>query len=568
MIERVVENWLDSVNERGYEIAFCQVLIAEGHTIIRRPAHGPTEHGKDIVSRDRQGNFHAYQLKTGDLNKSQWRQIRGEVEELINVPLQEPGVSPKTRFTPYLVTNGELKEPVKDEVRARSEGTGGHGYRRLGFITRDNLLRRFLDVHANFFPFAPADFERFLRLYLADKRSFLRKEEFGEFLSSLLATGSEMEGIQVRRAMAAVAVLANYILSGYQKAGNHLAAAEGWMLVFAHVLRIAEGARPSDSTWRGVVEICIDGWEVATGALVKEAMASRNWIEGDASVDNFVHGHRKTLLIGYLATFALYKRLTNRELPNEDEIFARVSTELRPLRFWGESAVPFFIAVFLFLLKRGSEGEAVQLCANLIQIIATMNGFGQGPGLPDPYLDSGDILERELSAKRALEVMQFVMLRDRSTNVIGTEEYYKALVGLAQNATGRPAWDVGQTFAGRSFGIRCLVEFLARRERKQTLKRLWYEIARVDYSEFVPARASDFYLWHAKRGTLVTRRFKRPESWSNLTRQANSCTRRRILLFEQFPQLLIPFALVYPHRLTPDCVLRWEKMLEGISYPA
>jgi hypothetical protein len=108
------------------------------------------------------------------------------------------------------------------------------------------------------------------------------------------------------------------------------------------------------------------------------------------------------------------------------------------------------------------------------------------------------------------------------------------------------------------------VEFLARRERKQTLKRLWYEITRVDYSELVPAKASDFYLWHVKRGTLVTRRFKRPESWSNLTRQANSCTPRRILLFERFPHLLIPFALVYPHRLTPDGVLRWEKMLEGI----
>ena len=107
MIERVVENWLDNTNERGYENAFCQLLTAKGHTIIRRPVHGPTEHGKDIVSRDQKGRLHAYQLKTGNLDKSTWRLIRGEVEELISVPLQEPGVSPKTRFTPHLVTNGE-----------------------------------------------------------------------------------------------------------------------------------------------------------------------------------------------------------------------------------------------------------------------------------------------------------------------------------------------------------------------------------------------------------------------------------------------------------------------------
>ena len=62
VIERVVENWLGSTNERGYENAFCQILIAEGHTIIRRPAHGPGEHGKDIVTRDRKRSLHAYPL--------------------------------------------------------------------------------------------------------------------------------------------------------------------------------------------------------------------------------------------------------------------------------------------------------------------------------------------------------------------------------------------------------------------------------------------------------------------------------------------------------------------------
>jgi hypothetical protein len=74
VIERVVENWLGSTNERGYENAFCQILIAEGHTIIRRPAHGPGEHGKDIVTRDRKRSLHAYQLKTGNIDKSRWRQ--------------------------------------------------------------------------------------------------------------------------------------------------------------------------------------------------------------------------------------------------------------------------------------------------------------------------------------------------------------------------------------------------------------------------------------------------------------------------------------------------------------
>lgn len=561
MIERVVENWLDNANERGYENAFCQVLTAKGHTIIRRPAHGPTEHGKDIVTRDRRGRLHAYQLKTGNLDKSTWRQIRGEVEELINVPLQEPGISPKTRFTPHMVTNGELKEPVKDEVRARSQGANGQGYRRLEFTKRDDLLRSFIDLHGTILPGTPGDFERFLRLYLADKRAFLAKDEFSEFLLASLQSPAKGKKPQLRRAVAATAVLENYILSGYIKAENHLAVAEGWMLVFAHVLRTVEATHESSDDWLPSVELCIDGWETATSALVQGAMISTNWVQGDVSVDDFVFGHRKTLLIGYLATFALYRRLTKRPLDNEDGIFVRVAAELSTLRFWGESATPHFLAAVFFLWKRGDEGKAVGLCAALIKTITRLNGNEQQPGLPDPYLESPDILRRELSARRAAEVMQFVLQHDRSRDNLAPEGYYKALASLAHNAAGKPAWDVWQAFAGRSFGIRCLVEFLARRAWKRTLKGLWYDITRVDYAEFAPAKSWDLYLWRAKKGTLVTRRFRRPETWENLVLAANGKTRTRTILFRQFPQLLMPFALVYPHRLTPDLVRKWEELV-------
>lgn len=561
MIERVVENWLDSTNERGYENAFCQVLTAEGHTIIRRPAHGPTEHGKDVVTRDRKGHLHAYQLKTGNLDKATWRQIRGEVEELINVPLQEPGISPRARFTPHLVTNGEVKEPVKDEVRARSQGAHEQGYRRLEFINRDELLHRFVQLHGTFFPATPGDFERFLRLYLADKRGFLAKDEFSEFLLSSLPSPAEVKKTRVRRAIAATAILANYILSGYLKAGNHLGLAEGWMLVFGHALRVVEATHPRQDDWLPVVELCIDGWETATNALVQEAMISPNWIEGDISVDNFVFGHRKTLLIGYLAAFALYRRLAGRPLHNEDDILVRISAELQALQLWGESAMPYFIAVMLFLWKRGREGEAVNLCADLIKVITKLNGSEDERGLPDPYLDGHDVLHRELSAKRVLDVMRFVLQRDRDRNSLASDEFYRSLASLVHNSTGRPAWDVWYTFARRSFGIRCLVEFLVRRERKSALKSLWYDVTRVDYSEFTPANASDFYLWRAKKGSLVTRRFRRPETWENLVSAANGKSQARTILFRRFPELLMPFALVYPHRLTPDLVRIWENSL-------
>ena len=49
MKERLVEDWLSRINERGYEVPFSQGLISTGHRVLRC-GHSPTEHGKDILS--------------------------------------------------------------------------------------------------------------------------------------------------------------------------------------------------------------------------------------------------------------------------------------------------------------------------------------------------------------------------------------------------------------------------------------------------------------------------------------------------------------------------------------
>jgi hypothetical protein len=96
-----------------------------------------------------------------------------------------------------------------------------------------------------------------------------------------------------------------------------------------------------------------------------------------------------------------------------------------------------------------------------------------------------------------------------------------------------------------------LVEFLARREGKQQLKRLWHDITEIDYAEFVPEDKTDIYCWRTKKGTFTTRRWKRPETWENLLRDATLDTPRDLLILGPFKALLLPFLLVYPHRLTP-----------------
>lgn len=71
MRERIVEDWLTRINERGYQAAFGQILAAAGDKVLRI-SHGPYEHGKDVLTLTPAGEVHAYQLKDGDIGLKEW----------------------------------------------------------------------------------------------------------------------------------------------------------------------------------------------------------------------------------------------------------------------------------------------------------------------------------------------------------------------------------------------------------------------------------------------------------------------------------------------------------------
>jgi hypothetical protein len=142
----------------------------------------------------------------------------------------------------------------------------------------------------------------------------------------------------------------------------------------------------------------------------------------------------------------------------------------------------------LFLWARGREGDAVQIAENIVRLITKVGADRTAAGVADPYYDLPMLLGQQFLDK------QFI--------------------------------SPDQTFAGRSFMLRTVVEFLVRRGRKSLLKALWYDITSIDYSEFNPAERRGVYEWRAERGTLATRRWPRPGTWAALTRMANEKVRR------------------------------------------
>src|SRR3954467_14567152 len=111
MLERIIENWLTNANERQYQIRFCQMLAQEGEVIVYVSPHGQLEKGKDVVS-TQGGLVKTYQLKGGDIALSDWRAIYGEIVNLVELPVEHPSLGLVTNHEPYLVTNGDIKDPV------------------------------------------------------------------------------------------------------------------------------------------------------------------------------------------------------------------------------------------------------------------------------------------------------------------------------------------------------------------------------------------------------------------------------------------------------------------------
>src|ERR1044071_8669735 len=116
MFEKLIENWLINVHELGYQIPFCEALLTEKYKVLHVSRHGPGERGKDIVARNPIGGLVAYQLKGGDIKLPEWHSIRGEVEELVQLPISLPSITKPDKHIPYLVTNGELQGDALDPI--------------------------------------------------------------------------------------------------------------------------------------------------------------------------------------------------------------------------------------------------------------------------------------------------------------------------------------------------------------------------------------------------------------------------------------------------------------------
>jgi hypothetical protein len=386
VIERLIENWLSNANERGYEVPFCQLLMAEGHRIIHLNRHSPTEQGKDIISIDSAGKLCAYQLKGGDTNLNSWRrEVKPEIVGLIETVVEHPAV--KSEFAiPFLVTNGRLYEPVVAEISALNRSNSRRRLESLQVVVGTDLVARFVKCHGQFLPREPQDFEAFLRLFLADGADILPKGRFSRFLAAQLAPNQLKKRTDAVRAIASTVVLAAYALSAYQRAENHFALFEGWVLVTAAIARLAEAKKLAAKLWTPSFQLAMGAARVAMSDLVKETLSGREPVEGNVMMDGGPpYRARLTILIGLATALALMHRVRGDEWDQRPKLDEFLAKHHQNMLLWGESAVPFFVCLALWLEQCGKSVEGERTVHMLIEAIIHKNAPNSEDGLPGPY---------------------------------------------------------------------------------------------------------------------------------------------------------------------------------------
>jgi len=297
---------LINTNEIGYQVPFCQYLVSEGFSILHLSSHGQMEQGKDVISLDEKGNPCAFQLKGGDIDLAEWRKIKGEIDELVEIPMNFPKIKKDIKHRAILVTNGKITDPVRRIIDDLNLSYKKRGFSELEIITKMDLLKRFLKVHDVFLPNEPSDFKLFLELLLSDGRELISKELTAKFIEGILFSAKETKP-ELKRKIASGLLLTKYVMQKYENVENHISIIEGWTLFGSYILAMVEKFSLEDEYWLQSFDL-ITRLITAQFDLLKEDFFSRkNYLEGSWD-GGLIYKSRLTMVLGWLSAFELYKK--------------------------------------------------------------------------------------------------------------------------------------------------------------------------------------------------------------------------------------------------------------------
>lgn len=530
MRERLLENWLDSANERTFEIPFCNLLAAQGYTVIHITRHAAMEMGKDVLAIDPDGVPCAFQLKSAPgrrITLGQWRdEIAPVLTDLMLGRIVHPSMRNLGQHRSFLVTNRDLDEEVSRAIDDLNRGWADRGQPnvRLHTIVRGNLLRMILDHTEPIWPEDSADARILMQLYLDDGLGLLPNEKIAGLLEKVMGLKADEKPSQTKllRLVASSAVLTALAISPWTLAKNYASELGGWVQYIASILAACQRWGYPWTVVETNLELAKTTIKKLLAEICNELRQRTHLVEGNALVDPPVYRVRITRLVGLMSAYGLILKIDGLASKDaEDDLeFIRdfCNSRARVMLLWGEAAAPSFLAHFWFLKETDGSCRSDMLLLTLLEGIAAQNGK-QGPSLADPYQNEEEALEKVLGL------------------AVDDEDEQRRLP------------------SGASYMAKGLLLLAVKRNWKQQLKLLWPAISRLAFLEFEPEEGWHYYLWRSEKGTNVIEHPPLTKQWRDL--QTESSDYEGVNLptkLKDDPVLLLLFLIVCPHRATPRAV--------------
>jgi hypothetical protein len=499
------------------QIPYCQLLISMGHKILYISPHNLLEDGKDIITINPTGKYEAFQLKNGDITLPSWRNIEGEIRDLLTVPIQHSKITKGKSHISTLVVNGQIKDPVRTRIKALNDSNWGQQKKtKLETQTNNELIIDFKKYYGDFFPSEPQNFNLFLELYLTNGREMFPKEKYSEFIISVLELSSEKsKKTEIMARISSAVIFTSYILTPWNRSKNHIAEIEAWVCLTSLIIAAAEKFSIGHTQIAPTLELIEHAIESSFTNLMDELEQRQNLAEGDYATDTLVYGGRVAIVMGYLSAIYLYFHLKDGSCENE---IAKRLNELKnkfsnDMKFIGEFTTPFFLA-HLWHCEHQPKDDGIKQLSEIMKTLTDEVNCPQPYGWPNPYY----------SFEESTRIIHGLLLEDKDT----------------------------ENFIGKSYTLESIVLTLARRGHKNLLAQAWPDISHIQFVEFIPNSKWEFCVWRAHKGELKSRFPEKTQSWNELVKLSNQGDTSLLPnLLIQKPHLLLLQLLVFPHRISP-----------------
>lgn len=551
MQERLIEYWLDSVNERTYQPAFLQMLAGEGHQVVHSTRHMPIEFGKDVISIGEDGVPCAFQLKGNPgarLTLSQFREMQPQITEMVEQPIRFPGI-PDVAHRCYLVTNGEIDEEVHRAVDDLNQGYERRGFQeetRLHLISRGVLLDWSIKHASTFWADGFSIHEKLIRLFNVEGDTSPRLDIVSEGLDEILkitSEGKKLSNADFKRRQISASLFASLATRNYSRDQNHIAVAGIFSVLFASLSAAEVKHEKSVTKEDGKVRLsaresflsaCLDLASELTEEIAKLEAAKPDekgrdynilYLGGGAVADHFLWRARalKTVSLLSLLNIEARKFDPSFELPDDIQRTIGILTEQGRTKFqiWGEGAIP--------------------------QILAHL--WNQRISEPTMLPNQGhyDVLR--------------VILNDTMGDEKGyiATPYHSADVALRDALGGAFGFDRGtvekDTQKRSSYFAEALFHCYVRCNIKSFAKSIWPGMTKLIHNSFLPENQWEYCLWRSENGNNQSKFFEHRRSWRALQEEAADIETPNVPpSLREDPVLLLAFIIFLPHRGIPEVI--------------